>query len=291
MSPDFWVILTGILAAGSCGLIGSFLVLRKNAMLGDAISHSVLPGLALGFILTASRGVLPMLIGAAAMGLLTAWLTELLSRTRRVYADGALGVVFTLLFAIGVILIAIYADNIDLDQDCVLYGEIAYTPWDTFVVGETSFGPRAVWILGGMFLANILFVLAFFKQLMICSFDPAMAIAVGINERFWHYALMTMVSLTVVAAFESVGAILVVAMLVVPGATAYLITHRLQAMVILSVGFGVIAAVGGFFGAAALDASIAGSMAVVAGLVFAVVLIGTILIRRREQSGAVAGNQ
>lgn len=288
MSPNLWVILTGILAAASCGLIGSFLVLRKNAMLGDAISHAVLPGLVLGFLVTASRGVVPMLVGAAAMGLLTAYLTEVLDRTNRVYRDGALGVVFTLLFAIGVILIAVYADNVDLDQDCVLYGEIAYTPWDTFVLGGNSLGPRSVWILGGIFLANVLFVLAFFKQLMICSFDPAMAKAVGISERFWHYALMTMVSLTVVAAFESVGAILVVAMLIVPGATAYLITHRLQVMLALSVGFGVIAAVGGYFGAAIVDVSIAGSMAVVAGVVFAVVLVGSIVIRRRQQIAAVS---
>lgn len=286
MTPDLWVILTGVLAATSCGLIGSFLVLRKNAMLGDAISHAVLPGLVIGFLLTASRGVIPMLVGAAAMGLLTAYLTELLDRTRHVYRDGAMGVVFTLLFAVGVILISIYADAVDLDQDCVLYGEIAYTPWDTIVFGGTSLGPRSVWILGGILLANSLFIGTFFKQLLICSFDPQMAHAMGINERFWHYALMTMVSLTVVAAFESVGAILVVAMLIIPGATAYLITHRLKTMLLLSVLAGTIAALGGFFTASWLDVSIAGSMAVVAGLVFALVLIGSIVERRYHQRAA-----
>ena len=286
MTPDFWVILTGVLAASSCGLIGSFLVLRKNAMLGDAISHAVLPGLVLGFLLTASRGVIPMLAGAAVMGLLTAYLTELLDRTRHVYRDGAMGVVFTLLFAVGVILISIYADAVDLDQDCVLYGEIAYTPWDTIALGGSSLGPRSVWILGGIFLANSIFIGTFFKQLLICSFDPQMATAVGINERFWHYALMTMVSLTVVAAFESVGAILVVAMLIVPGATAYLVTNRLKTMLFLSVLVGAIAAVGGFFAASWLDVSIAGSMAVVAGVVFALVLLGTIFERRFHQRSA-----
>jgi manganese/zinc/iron transport system permease protein len=286
MTPDFWVILTGVLAACSCGLIGSFLVLRRNAMLGDAISHAVLPGLVLGFLITASRGVLPMLAGAAAMGLLTAYLTELLDRTRHVYRDGAMGVVFTLLFAIGVILIAVFADAVDLDQDCVLYGEIAYTPWDTFAFGGLSMGPRSVWILGGILLANSLFISFFFKQLLICSFDPQMATAVGINERFWHYALMTMVSLTVVAAFESVGAILVVAMLIIPGATAYLVTHRLKTMLLLSVVVGVITAVGGFFTASWLDVSIAGSMAVVAGIVFGLVLVGTIVERNFHQRHA-----
>ena len=288
MTPDLWVIITGVLAASSCGLIGSFLVLRKNAMLGDAISHAVLPGLVLGFLITASRGVVPMLVGAAAMGLLTAYLTELLDRTRHVYRDGAMGVVFTLLFAVGVILIAIYADAIDLDQDCVLYGEIAYTPWDTIAMGGLNLGPRAVWILGGVLLANALFIGIFLKQLLICSFDPQMASAVGINERVWHYALMTMVSLTVVAAFESVGAILVVAMLIIPGATAYLVTHRLKIMLLLSVVAGAIAAVGGFYTASWLDVSIAGSMAVVAGCLFALVFIATILERRFHQRSAAA---
>ena len=280
MSPDLWVIIAGILAASACALIGSFLVLRQNAMLGDAISHAVLPGLVLGFLLTSSRDVLPMVIGAAAMGVLTAYLTELLDRTRHVYRDGAMGVVFTLLFAVGVILVAVYTDQIDLDQDCVLYGEIAYTPWDTIVMGGKNLGPRAVWVLGGVMLANILFVGLFYKQLKICSFDPHMARAVGINERLWHYLLMTMVSLTVVAAFESVGAILVVAMLIIPAATAYLLTGRLAVMLGLAVLVGAACAVGGYFMASWVDASIAGSMAVVGGILFACTLLGTSVMHR-----------
>ena len=284
MSSDMIVILTGILAAGSCALIGSFLVLRKNAMLGDAISHAVLPGLVIAFLITASRNVVPMLIGAAVMGLFTAYLTETLGRTKRLYTDAALGVVFTTLFAIGVILVAVFANSVDLDQDCVLYGEIAYTPWNTLVIGGTDLGPRPLWILGGALIADLLFIVLFFRQLVICSFDPEMARAVGINERMWHYLLMTMVSLTVVAAFESVGAILVVAMLIVPGATAYLLTSNLKLMLVLSVLVGIISAVGGFYGAAALDASIAGMMSVVAGLVFAVAMVAKVAVRHIQHS-------
>lgn len=280
MTPDLWVIITAILASIACGVIGSFLVLRQNAMLGDAISHAVLPGLVIAFLVTSSRGVVPMIIGAAAMGLATAYLTEALERTRHVYRDGALGIVFTFLFAVGVILVAVYADQIDLDQDCVLFGEIAYTPWDIAVVGGKSIGPRAVWILGGIALANLAFIAIFYKQLKICSFDPAMARAVGINERLWHYLLMTMVSLTVVAAFESVGAILVVAMLIVPGATAYLLTDRLSTLLVLSGLFGIASAIGGFFVASRLDASIAGSIAVVGGVMFTAVIAGTVIGRK-----------
>ncbi len=283
MTPDLWVIITGVLAASALGLIGSFLVLRQNGMLGDAISHAVLPGLVLAFLITSSRNVVPMVIGAGLFGLLTAYLTELLSQTRRVYSDAAMGIVFTLLFAIGVIMVALFAEQVDLDQECVLYGEIAYTPWNRFMVGTSDLGPRAVWILGSVLLANLGFILLFFKQLKISSFDPQMAVAVGIKEKLWHYLLMTMVSLTVVSAFESVGAILVVAMLIIPGATAYLLTSKLHVMLILSVVIGILCAIGGFYGASYFDASIAGFMAVVGGFIFGAVMISTLVVRRIHQ--------
>jgi manganese/zinc/iron transport system permease protein len=288
MTPDAWVILTAVLAAVSCGLIGSFLVLRQNAMLGDAISHSVLPGLVLAFLITASRNVVPMIIGAAVMGLVTAYLTELLDRTRQVYRDGALGIVFTFLFAVGVILVAMYTGQVDLDQECVLYGEIAFTPWDTVVMGTTNLGPRAVWILGGALLANVLFIILFFKQLTICSFDPHMARAVGIKERLWHYLLMTMVSLTVVSAFESVGAILVVAMLIIPGATAYLMTSRLWTLLLVATVVAAVTALGGFYFADAIDASIAGSMAVTGGVILGITAVGLRITRALQQRRALS---
>lgn len=283
MTPEFWVILTGILAASACGLIGSFLVLRQNAMLGDAISHAVLPGLALGFLITSSRGVVPMIIGAGLMGLLTAFLTEFLSRSGRLYRDSSLGIVFTSLFSVGVILIAGFAGQVDLDQECVLYGEIAYTPWDTFILGGTNLGPRAVWILSTVFLFNLLFIILFYKQLKITSFDPQLAKTVGISDRLWHYLLTAMVSLTVVASFESVGAILVVAMLIIPGATAFLLTQRLWKLLMLSVVVGIVSAVGGYLGASATNTSIAGFMAVVGGVVFGITLaLKGILNRNRS---------
>jgi len=284
MSSDAWVIITGILAASACGLIGSFLVLRKNAMLGDAISHAILPGLVLAFLITSSRGVIPMVIGAGLMGLFTAYLSGLLGRTGRLYQDAALGVTFTFLFAVGVILVSIFTGKIDLDQECVLYGEIAYVPWDVLVIGGQNYGPRATWILGGVFLANLGFIILFFRQLKLCSFDSQMARAVGINERLWHYLLMTMVSLTVVAAFESVGAILVVAMLIIPGATAHLLTSRLSVMLVLAVGIGIASAIGGFYGASYFDSSIAGFMAVAGGVVFGLVLVVN-AVRGRLRSG------
>ena len=281
MTPDIIILLTAIFAATACGLIGSFLVLRQNAMLGDAISHAVLPGLVLAFLITGSRDVMPMLIGAGLVGLLTAFLTEMLDKTGRIYKDAALGIVFTFLFAVGVILVSMYTDQIDLDQECVLYGEITFTPWDKLVIFGNDIGPRAMIVLGSIFIINLLFIGLFYKQLKISSFDSQFAVSMGISAKKWHYLLMMMVSLTVVAAFEAVGAILVVAMLILPGATAYLITERLPVMLVLSVFIGIFTAVGGFYTADLINASISGCISVVGGIIFFIVLLSRNLFHLR----------
>ncbi len=266
----FWIILTGGLAAASCALVGSFLLLRKMSMLGDAISHAVLPGIAIAFFLTGSRSPLPMLIGAGALGVLASFIIESLHRRGNLQQDASIGITFTWLFALGVILITIFAGDVDLDQDCVLYGEIAYVPLDVIITGGgTVLGPRAVWMLGGLFILNLLFVTLFYKELKITSFDPALAASLGISATLWHYLLMGMVSLTTVGAFESVGAILVVAMLIAPPATAYLLTDRLGVMIVIALCCGLLSAFGGYLLADALNGSVAGAMAVVAGLLFA----------------------
>jgi manganese/zinc/iron transport system permease protein len=264
----FWVVLTGVLAASSCALLGTFLVLRRMSLLGDALSHAVLPGIAIAFFLSESRGIVPMFIGAAAFGLITTLLVEAFHRRWKVQEDASIGVVFTALFALGVVLITAYAGQVDLDQECVLYGEIAYTPWDTLSWNGTVIGPRAVWILSAVLLLNILFVGLCYKELVAASFDPAMAVSVGISASLVHYLLMGAVSLTTVAAFESVGAILVVAMLIVPGAAAYLWSDRLRPILALSVIFGAGAAIGGYFVATWWDSSISGAIVVVLGGVF-----------------------
>ncbi len=263
-----WIILTGALVAGACGLVGSFLILRRMAMLGDAISHAVLPGIVLAFLFTQSRATLPMLAGAAAFGLLAAFLVQALDRGG-VHTDAGIGVVFTSLFAIGVVLVSAFAGNIDLDLDHLLYGEIAYTPFDTLAFGGVELGPRAVWIMGGIFLVNLVVIGLLYKEFKLSTFDPAMAAAVGIHVTGIHYLLMALVSVTTVGAFESVGAVLVVAMLIVPGATAYLLTDRLHVMLALTVVIGAVSSALGYLLAARFDAAIAGAMTTVAGLLFA----------------------
>jgi len=285
-----WILIIGSLVAASCSLVGCFLVLRRLSMLGDAISHAVLPGIVLAFMLTGSRNIVPMLIGAMAMGMLTAFLTDLLSRFGKLQSDAAMGVTFTWLFAIGVILVSKFTAAVDLDVDCVLYGEIVFAPLDTLTWGEYNLGPRAFWLTGIVCVFNLLFVVLGYKQLKICSFDPALAASIGINVAFWHYLLMGFVSLTTVASFESVGAILVVAMLIVPANTAYLLTDRLSHMLVIAVLVGVLSALGGYALAAWVDGAIAGAMAVVSGVLYVLAALASPrhgvlprLLRQRRQ--------
>lgn len=272
MSYEAWIILTGSLVGITCGITGCFLILRKMAMLADAISHTVLLGIVMAFLISGSLDGIYMLIGATVVGLLTAFFVQLLN-SNGVQSDAAIGVVFTSLFAVGVILISMFAGNVHLDVNHALMGEITFIPWDTISFNGMNLGPKAVWMLGSVLIINILIITLFYKEFKIASFDPQMALAIGIPVLFIHYLMMGMVSLTTVASFDSVGAILVVAMLIVPGATAYLLTDKLHMMLWLSALVGVLSAVFGYYGATALNVSIAGAMASTAGLIFAFVFV------------------
>jgi manganese/zinc/iron transport system permease protein len=271
---DTWIVVAGVLCAMSCALLGNFLVLRKMSMMGDAISHAVLPGLAMAFWFTGARSSWAMFVGAAALGILTAVLTQGLSRFGRVDEGASMGVVFTLLFALGLIMIMRGAAMVDLDPGCVLYGAIELTPLDRLTIAGVTM-PRAVWMLGAVLVLNLLFVAVFYKELKLTSFDECFAQTIGYRPAVMHYVLMTLVAITAVAAFESVGSILVIAMLIVPGATAFLLSRSLPMMIGWSVAVAWIAAVGGHLAAITVprlwgfnDTTTAGSMAVVAGLCF-----------------------
>lgn len=264
-----WIILTGSLVAITCGILGCYLILRKMAMVGDAISHAVLPGIVLAFLISGSRDSVVMLTAAGLTGILTTFIIEFLNKKGKLQADAAIGVTFTMLFAIGVILISAFAGQVDLDQDCVLYGEIAYVPLDVWITGGgVNMGPRALYIIGFALLLIIVFILTGYKELYLTTFDPAYAAAVGISTALWHYLLMSMVSLATVASFELVGAILVVAFLVAPPATAYLLTDSFPRMLVITAIIGIVTAVAGYYLAVWINGSIAGAMSVVAGIFF-----------------------
>ena len=276
---DGWIVAAGVLCAVASSLVGNFLVLRRMSLLGDAISHAVLPGLAAAFLITGARESLPMFLGAAAVGVFTALATEWIRGYGKVDEGAAMGVVFTGLFALGLVMIVQAADRVDLDPGCVLYGAIELTPLDKVDVGGWQ-APRVVVILSIVLTVNLLVVIVFFKELKISAFDPALAKTLGINASAMHYLLMTLVAVTAVASFESVGNILVVAMFVVPAATAHLCTDRLPVMVALSALFAAASAVLGHLGAIVVPQLIgyrstntAGMMAVAAGLLFTLAVL------------------
>jgi len=229
---DDWMVFVGMLAAVSCALPGTFLVLRKMSLMGDAISHAVLPGLAIAFLITHSRGALPMFIGAVVVGVLTAVGTQLIAGYGKVESGAAIGVVFSVLFALGLVLIRQATDHVDLDPGCVLYGNLSQIPLEA-IDGDI---PQAAINLGLALLLNILFVGLFYKELKLCAFDPQLATTLGINANLMHYLLMIVVAVTTVASFEAVGSILVIAMLIVPAATARLLTDHLGWTLALAAG-------------------------------------------------------
>lgn len=272
MTYEGWILLVASLAGISCGITGCFLILRKLSMLADAISHTVLLGIVLAFIISQSMNGLYMLIGAAIIGLLTAFLVQTF-HSSGIQEDASIGVVFTFLFAVGVILITLFAGDVHLDVDHALMGEITFVPWDLVQWGPLPELPKAFLMLSAVLIIDVFIILLFYKELKITSFDPSMAAAIGIPVLLIHYLLMGMVSITTVASFDSVGAILVVAMLIAPGASAYLLTDRLSIMLLLSAIFGVMAAIIGYYAASWLDVSISGCMATMNGIIFALVFL------------------
>ena len=273
-SLDTWIVVAAVLAGATCALIGSFLVLKKVSMMGDAISHAVLPGIAVAFILTGSRAGPVMLVGSALVGILTAVLVQLINRHARLEEGASMGVVFTVLFAIGLILIERAARDVDIHPEHVLFGAVELVPLHVISLWGWDV-PRGVVLLVVVLAVNVSLVVLFFKELRLATFDPELATALGINATAVHYVLMVLVAMTTVAAFEVVGSILVIAMLIVPGAIAWLLTRRLLPFLVVSVVVSVVAAVAGHIAAITVpplfgypDTSTSGSMATVLGLFF-----------------------
>jgi manganese/zinc/iron transport system permease protein len=240
-SFDTWIVVVGALCAVACALPGCFLVLRRMSMMGDAISHAVLPGLAVAFLITGSRASVAMFIGAAIVGVLTAVFTQWIIRFGNVDRGAAMGIVFTTLFAIGLLLIVRAADHVDLDPGCVLYGAIELTPIDEVRLGGV-WVPRAAVVLAAVLLLNLAIIAGLFKELRLSAFDPALSDTLGFSSQVLHYLQMTMVAVTTVASFEAVGSIIVIAMLIVPPATALLLTRRLVPAMVIAAAVAVVAA-------------------------------------------------
>jgi len=287
-SAQIEIQLIASLVAIACAIPGTFLVLRKMAMISDAISHSILPGIVLGFFITHDLNSPLLILLAALTGIITVVLVEYIQKTGLVKEDTAIGLVFPTLFSIGVIMIAKNANDVHLDVDAVLLGELAFAPFDRLIISDFDFGPKSLWIIGVILLITISLLIAFFKELKVSTFDAGLASALGFSPVIMHYGLMSVASVTTVGAFDAVGAILVVALMIAPAATAYLITTDLKKMLLYAVGFGVFSAISGYWVAHWLDASIAGSITTMLGLLFLSVYLfapnkGVIAVLYREK--------
>ena len=267
------IIILASLTAVTCAILGVFLVLRRVSLMSDAISHSVLLGIVLAFFITKNLSSPLLIVGATLIGILTVCLTEIIIHTKKLKKDAAIGLVFPLLFSIGVILISKYTSDVHIDSDCVLFGEIAFTPFNRLYIGNIDFGPKGIWIMGSALILNISFVWLFYKELKLSTFDKSLAASLGFMPVVLHYALMGLVSITSVSSFESVGSILVVAFMIAPPASAYLLSNRLSHMIYISAGIGILSSIGGYYLAYILDTNIAGAMATVTGLIFLMVLV------------------
>jgi manganese/zinc/iron transport system permease protein len=263
-AADFWTILIALLCNVSCALIGGYLVLRRLSLLGDAISHGVLPGIVIAFLLTGQRSPFVVMAGAMACGLLTAFLTQTLTTFGNVPEDASMGAVFTGLFALGVLLLSKFARQVDLDPKCVFEGLLELVPYRLADVL-----PKLIVALG----LTIGFILIFWKELKISAFDPGLAKTMGISPLLMHYLLMALVAGVTVASFEAVGSILIIAMLIVPGACGHLLSDRLTGMMLWAAGVAASTSVVGYALASWLNTNIAGMMAVTVGLHFVLAVL------------------
>ena len=272
-SAQIEIQLIACLVAAACAIPGTFLVLRKMAMISDAISHSILPGIVIGFFLTEDLNSPWLILLAAVTGIITVVLVEFIQKTGLVKEDTAIGLVFPSLFSIGVILIAKNANDVHLDIDAVLLGELAFAPFDRLMFNDIDLGPKSLWVIGTILLVTLILLFTFFKELKLSTFDKELAATLGFSPVIMHYSLMASASITTVGAFDAVGAVLVVALMIAPAAMAYLLTKDLKRMLILSVLFGLMGALIGYWVAHWLDASIAGSMTTVLGVLFLLVYL------------------
>lgn len=291
MSIEGWTLAIAVVSAIVCALCGGLLLVNRQAMVSEGLSHAVLPGIVIAFILLRDINS-PWLIPCAALsGLVMVWLTHMLQRTRLVDDDAGLGIVFSAMFSVGILLVSQKLRNTHFHADCVIDGNLALAPLDRFVWQGIDWGPRSFLIMSVMLLIVSLFLIVCYKELKVMLFDPMLASRFGLRPTMLQYICLTIVSLTAVAAFDVAGSVLIVALMIAPPAAAYLLVDRLGPLLLCSALIAVISAVVGFYLAMAIDVSPTGPIASTAGFVFLSVfalaprrgIIAVILRRRRQR--------
>lgn len=286
MSFVVGVMLLGIVTALACALPGVFIVLRRSSMIVDGIAHAVLPGIIVGFALTHDLDSPILILGAALAGLLVVLGNEWLADTGLIAGDAPQGLIFPALFAGGIILVSTDLQHVHLDTNAVLIGDLNLAAFPTLLVVGVNIGPEYLYVMLFVLAVNAAFIAVFYNRLELTTFDREFAGVLGIRARLLNTTFMFLVSMTVVAAFKAVGAILVISLIVVPAATAQLISKRLSVMIALTALFAIVGALAGFWIAYFLNAATSAAMAVFYGLLFVAIAFvdrGAMQIRRRRR--------
>ncbi len=273
MSPEVEIQIIAALVSVACATIGIFLVLRKKAMITDSVSHSILPGIAAGFILTGSVTSPLLVFGAFAAAIASVFSSEALARLRLMSNDSAIAFVYPFLFSIGVILVSGYAGNAHLDVDSVLLGELALAPLDRIIIGGTDIGPFALYSSGAIAVLCAVFVAIFYKELKLSAFDESAAKTAGFSKFVFSAAFSAVVCATCIVAFGAVGSVLLIALVATPPCCALLLTDRLGRAIVLSAAIAAACSVTGFHAAVKWNTNIAGAATTVLGVVFILILI------------------
>lgn len=293
MSIELWTLAISVITAVVCALCGSLLLINRQAMVSEGLSHAVLPGLVTAFIILQDYDSPLLIIAAATSGLLMVWLTQLLQSTRLLDNDASLGIVFAGMFSVGILLVSSNLRNTHFHADCIIDGNLALAPLDRLIWHGVDLGPRAWNLMLGMFVVVVGFISICFKELKLMSFDQILARQFKLHPRFLQFIWLAIVSLTTVAAFEVAGSILIVALMIAPPAAAYLLTDNLARLLFIGAVIASVSAVGGFYLSAGLDVSPTGPIASFAGFVFLLVLAfapkrGLIAVSIRQMRQRVA---
>lgn len=269
---DFWIILCACLVAFNGALLGSFLMLKKMSMIGDALSHSVLPGIVIAFLITQEHSSFLGLLLAAGFGLVAVFIMNALSKPGGFQKDAAIGISYTALFSIGIILISSYAKNADIDVECVLFGDIGTVPYSKKISIGTWEIPQPISLLAGFTIINALIILKGIKGFSISSFDPLLATSLGVSILIWDYLLLGLASVNTVFSFDAVGAIMVISTLVIPSGFAHLFCNRIKNFLGLACIFAITCSIAGYYISLVFNINIVAGISTLMGIVFIVAL-------------------
>jgi manganese/zinc/iron transport system permease protein len=280
-SPHYWslagrsmiiihlqLIIITVLLCAACALPGILLVLRGTAMMSDAISHALLPGIAISFLYTQQIQSPLLMVGATISGIFTVLIVESIIQSRKLNKDAAIGIIYPLFFSVGVLIINQAARNIHLDTDIVLLGELALAPLNRLTLSGIDLGPYALYTSAALFACNGICFWMLRKEYILSTIDPVYAYTLGFRPAMLHHILMIMTSITAVTAFDSVGSIMVIALMITPAATACLMSHTTMSVVAYTLGISTTCGCIGYLIAYVSDVSISGAIASTTGFLF-----------------------